>query len=502
MSAGWVRTIAVTGHSGGAVAIHATTGEGSGGLVIAGVPDPARTLRDRVYAATRPVAGKRWPTGQITVTVMPAWRSGTVGAPDAAIAVAILAVLDVIPAHTVAETAVMGEVGIDGSFRPIEGTETAARIAASARISRMIVPAANALEAHQAVAGRATAPAITAVDSLRDVVATLSDERPAVAITDGPRSSPRLTPPDVASTEIPLAGRAAVMLAAAGGHHVAFIAPPSAGTRLLAEQLPVLLPPLPDADRRTLEEMGSRAGGPNGDRTPPFVAPPVSATAPDLLCSDRQPGAVSLAHAGVLFLNDAPEFSPNALDAVTAVLDHEEARLLTSAGPSSCPGRVQLVATARPCPCGDTCRCRAVDRRRYLDRLHRLLGQRVPIVIRLDDGILADWRPFGIDRWDSTADLRAQAATARDRALARWKPHGWTSNHRVPNSALTQGPFRPPSHAREPIQNAVDRGALSDRGATGVLQLAWTIADIRALRQPDRAAVELAIDLSTRWQRT
>jgi magnesium chelatase family protein len=300
-------------------------------------------------------------------------------------------------------------------------------------------------------------------------------------------------------------GRFALELAAAGRHHLALFGPPGAGKTLLAQRLPSILPPLDDAAALEVTALHSIAGvlpaTPSLIRRPPFQAPHHTASAPALVGGGSglaRPGALSLAHHGVLFLDEAPEFRPYALNALRQPLEDGWVTIARSQGSLRYPAQVQLVLAANPCPCGVgndvACRCSSVARRRYLGRLSGPLLDRIDLQVTLDPvgaaALAGDNGPA-----ESSAEVLTRVVAARAAAAHRWAGHPFAVNASAPGSVLRQPPFRLPGGVTAELIRRVDQGTLSARGFDRVLRIAWTIVDLDGRTVPTYSDVDEALQL-------
>jgi magnesium chelatase family protein len=307
---------------------------------------------------------------------------------------------------------------------------------------------------------------------------------------------------DVVGQEV---GRRAVEVAAAGGHHVALFGPPGAGKTMLAERLPSILPQLDEAAAVEVTAVHSVAGllapGAGLVQRPPYQAPHHTATVASLVGGGSvlaKPGAISLAHHGVLFLDESPEFSPGALDALRQPMERGEVVLARTGGVIRYPARVQLVLASNPCPCasaaGDrACICTPVARRRYLGRLSGPLLDRIDLRVTLLPVASAALHA-GLDRPEPSAVVAERVATARAASAERWGHLGWTSNASAPGPALRSG-WRLPRRVTVAAAQAVDHGELSARGFDRVLRVAWTLADLAGRAEPDQGDINEALEL-------
>ena len=500
---GYAKTLcmALVGLAGHLVEVEADLANGLPTLVLSGLPDAALSeARDRVRAAIVN-SGERWPMRRITVNLRPAALPKQGSCFDLAIALAVLAGDGRVPPGAVEGPVVVGELGLDGSVRPVRGVLPMVHAAARAGIRHAVVPVGNMREA-------SLVPGVTvgAVDTLGRLIGFLRGAAPLIAPPPG--AEPSVEPaPDLADVAGQATGRLALELAAAGGHHLALIGPPGAGKTMLAQRLPSILPPLEDDESLEVTAIHSVAGTLLPDtglmRRPPFQAPHHSASMPALVGGGSglaRPGAISLAHRGVLFLDEAPEFSTRALEALRQPLEGGCIRLARAQGTTEYPARVQLVLAANPCPCakpaGDPqCECPPLARRRYLGRLSGPLLDRVDLRIYL--GPLTATELLREAAAESSATVAERVRKARAVAAARWAESGWRTNAEVPGSVLRTPRWRLPRTATDPLRRELNRGRLSARGYDRVLRLAWTIADLGGRSRPTAADVHQAHAMRT-----
>jgi magnesium chelatase family protein len=500
MSYAKVLSAGLVGVRGHRVEVEVDLANGLPGVVLSGLPDTAlHEARDRVRAAIVN-SGRTWPNRRITINLLPAALPKHGSGFDLAVACGVLAGAGDVPPAALERVVVIGELGLDGTVRPVRGVLPMVLAAARAGARRVIVPRDNAAEA-------ALIPEVTVkgTDTLHRLVEFLLGRERLLDPPPAPATD-RVAGPDLADVVGQPRGRRALEVAAAGNHHLAMVGPPGAGKTMLAARLPSILPGLDDQAALEVTALHSVAGAlPPGApllRRPPFQAPHHTASVPALVGGGTglaRPGALSLAHRGVLFLDEAPEFSARALEALRQPLEEGSVSLRRAQGETDFPARIQLVLAANPCPCakpsGDTaCECSPLVRRRYLGRLSGPLLDRIDVQVGLDPlsaaQLLDDHAAC-----EPSAMVAERVVKARATAAARWAAYGWRNNAEVSGSVLRTPRWRLPARALAPLRRLLDTGALSARGYDRIIRMAWTISDLDSRDRPDVDDIYEATDL-------
>jgi len=538
-------SIALVGVEGYPIEIESDIENGLPCLFLVGLPDTAlREARDRIRAAIIN-SREQWPQRRITVGLSPASLPKRGSGFDLGIALSILAAAGTVPAAAIDGVAFLGELGLDGRLRPVRGVLPAIAAAAGAGFARVVVAEANAAEAALVpglqVAGApdlsallawlrrrpdaelpgpgATGPSESGEVSAAPYGATARPSagpaqlsaRPARSFIGPARpftgpATPAQPRPDLSEVLGQPVARRAAEICAAGGHHLSLLGPPGAGKTMLAERLPTVMPLLDRAAALEVTSIHSVAGTlPAGSplmTEPPFCAPHHTATKAAIVGGGSgilRPGAASLAHRGCLFLDEAPEFARDVLDALRQPLESGEVVVARSGLTARFPARFTLVLAANPCPCakgaatGAACSCTPATKRRYLARLSGPLLDRVDVKVELlpvtRAELLSD-RHFA----ESSPAVAARVAAARERAAARLHGTPWRLNAEIPGSELRRS-FPPAPGSLAPLERAMDLGQISARGVDRVIRVAWTLADIAGIARPTVSETSYALGL-------
>lgn len=473
-----VRTFTIVGVDAHEVRVEADVRGGLPTFALVGLPDAAvRESRERVRAAIAN-SGFRFPSERITVNLAPADLRKAGPGFDLALAAAVLTASGQLAPEPLAEIALAGELALDGSIRPVPGTFAIARAAGTAGARSLVVAAPSAAEA--ALAGGIRVVPVASLAELELIGGPAEPGPPKPLRPHANGAAPEL--PDLADLRGQPYLRRALEIAAAGRHSLLITGPPGAGKSMAAARLPSLLPPLDDVELGEVLAIASACARPVAPvlaRRRPYRAPHHTISTAGLVGggSPPGPGEATLAHRGVLFLDELPEFRRDALEALRQPLEEGRVALARAGRVVELPCRFQLVAAANPCPCGrgegsPECACPPQAVRRYATKLSGALADRIDMLVAVEQ---PDPAALGGPPGERSGAVRARVLEARERQRVRLGPGCCNAEM---SAAQARRSWRSAAESGATRGLLAARSGTSGRGHERILRLAWTIADL------------------------
>lgn len=474
---------------------------------IIGLPDTSLSeARERVKSACQ-ASGAKWPETRVTVNLSPASMPKRGSSHDLAIAASVLSASGTIPHDCLNDTVMLGEVNLDGTVLPVNGLLPILLHARDQGVCKVIVPHANLDEA--ALVPDVNAIGVRHVGELIELMGGTAKYEIADLIRDvNPNDDTMSTcPPPGDMNEVmgQETAKWALEVAAAGGHHLMMTGPPGTGKTMLASRIPGVMSPLRESEQLEVASIRSLCGTLPSygiSDIPPFEAPHHTASTASLVGGGAglaQPGAITRAHRGILFMDEAPEFSARTLQTLREPLESGYVAISRAKGTTYYPARFQLIMAANPCPCGyaygngERCTCKEKDRIKYFSRLSGPILDRIDIQIEVPpvERINPGMTPSG----ESSHAIRLRVIVARQTAQERFREFGWVCNAQATGTWLRANTS---TKAIELVNHALASERLSLRGADRAMRLAWTLADLSGKTSPGPEEMMQGISMRTK----
>jgi magnesium chelatase family protein len=498
MSLARVLAINLIGLKGEAIDIEVDVSNGLPSYSLLGLPDATlNESRERIRAAILN-SDKNWPNRKVTVSLAPAWLPKSGSAFDLPIALAILAASTQIELTKLEGIFFLGELALDGSLKPIRGVLPTLMAARSIGMKRVVVPRENYQEA-----GLLKDLEVMAFSNLAEVIHYLEsgiriENPPLIEVIDSGTSL------DMSDVSGHIESKFALEIAAAGGHNLLMIGAPGSGKTMLAERFPTILPPLDESEAIEVAGVHSIAGTLNQrnilSALPPFLAPHHATTIPALIgggSGSIRPGACSLAHRGVLFIDEAPECANGILDALRQPLESGQITITRSAQTATFPARFILLLAANPCPCGKfagrgrACECSSLQIRRYLSKISGPLLDRVDLRVKVESPTRSELTQGATK---TSLKMRERVIQARLIAETRFAEHDFKLNSEISPNLLREK-FRPRKDGLALLHTLLDSESITARGFHRTMRVAWSIADLGGIEIPGKEEIERALEL-------
>ena len=484
MSLATTKAIALSGLNGELVTVEVDIADGLPGFNLLGLPDAALSeSRDRVRAAIVN-SSQSWPNRKVTIALLPAWLPKAGSSFDLPIAMGILGAQNIV--RNLEDYLFVGELSLDGSLRHTRGVLPSLICAYRNGVRKVVIPSANIAEAKLLPELE-----VFAFTNLKEVVhwlqtGELTEQSELDLVVE--KIEMQLDFADVAGQ---LPARRAAEISAAGGHNFLMIGPPGVGKTMIAERLPTILPPLTQEETLEVSAIHSIT---NSNRaalsiTAPFIAPHHSTTRIAMVGGGAhviKPGVCSLAHRGVLFVDEAPECASGVLDSLRQPLENGSITISRANGNLTFPAKFILVLAANPCPCGKFagkglgCTCTSVQVRRYLNKLSGPLLDRIDLRVNVENVSRIE---LAETQNESSQQIRNRVIAARAIAANRFKHEKWRLNSEIPPRALRQQ-YQPIKAAMNFLHDELDKEKITARGLHKIIRTSWTIADLNGVDRP------------------